>query len=302
MSGMNLKKMKQIELDLYLKNLVRKEREVLHNILETIREVDSRRMYLEMGFASLFDYLTKAVGYSNASAQRRIDAARLLSEIPDLATKIQSGELKLNQISMVQKATREVARTKHQKVTREEKALLLKNIASKTVQETQKEISCFFDLPVQEITMQKVQADESVRIELTLDKESYERLQRAQALLSNAVGDKDLVSFINYVSEKIIQQRSSVRQAPRKKSSDLVPILAKTFSLQMQKRQAHAKHSACQYKDPLSGKICGSKYFLQVDHIHSKWAGGSNESSNFQILCAAHNRFKYRKEAGVKIV
>lgn len=299
---MMLKKMNQTELDLYLKNLVRKERELLHSILETIREVDSRRMYLEMGFGSLFDYLTQAVGYSNASAQRRIDGARLLSEIPDLGTKIQSGELKLNQISMVQKAARDVARTKHQKVTSEEKALLLESISSKTVQETQKEIACFFDLPVQEFTTQKVQADESVRIELTLNKEAYEKLQKAQALLSNAVGDRDLVSFLNYVSEKIIQQRSSVKNTTRRTSSNSAPILAKTFSLPMRKREVYAKHSCCQYKDPSTGKICGSNHFLQVDHIHSKWAGGSDESNNLQILCASHNRLKYRKEVGIKMI
>lgn len=144
--------MNRTELDVYLKGLVKKERELLHNILETIREVDCRRMYLEMGYSSLFDYLTQAVGYSNASAQRRIDAARLLAEIPQLGEKIQSGELKLNQISMVQKAARDVAKVKHQKVTKEEKVLLLESITNQTVQQTQKEIASFFDIPVEHYT------------------------------------------------------------------------------------------------------------------------------------------------------
>ena len=192
---MSLKTLNRTELDLYLKSLVKRERVILHSILETIREIDSRRMYLEMGFSSLFDYLTIAVGYSNASAQRRIDAARLLAEIPQLGEKIQSGELKLNQISMVQKAARDVAKLKHQKVTSTEKAILLDTIASQTVQQTQKEIASFFDIPVAQFTTQKVQADESVRIELTLPKEVYEKLQRAQALLSSAVPTKDVVSI-----------------------------------------------------------------------------------------------------------
>src|SRR5690606_7408230 len=69
----------------------------------------------------------------------------------------------------------------------------------------------FFDLPVEQITTQKVQADDSVRIELTLSKEVYEKLQRAQDLISSAVPNRDLVHFVEYVSEKIIQQRASVR-------------------------------------------------------------------------------------------
>ena len=309
---MSLKTLNRTDLDLYLKNLVKKEREVLHSILETIREIDSRRMYLEMGFSSLFDYLTIAVGYSNASAQRRIDAARLLAEIPQLGEKIQSGELKLNQISMVQKAARDVAKLKHQKVTSTEKAILLDTIASQTVQQTQKEIASFFDIPVAQFTTQKVQADESVRIELTLPKEVYEKLQRAQALLSSAVPTKDVVSFIEYVSDKIIKQRASADERINQKKETKpfskkvararVAIPAKTFSLPMWKRQAHTKQSCCQYKDPVTGKICGSQRFLQVDHKTSRWANGSNSTDNLQILCAGHNGLKYRLEAGITYV
>lgn len=297
----NLKKMNRLELDLYLKGLAKKERELLYSILETIREIDSRRMYLEMGYSCLFDYLTQAVGYSNASAQRRIDAARLLREIPQMGVKIQNGELKLNQISMVQKAARDVAKLKHKKVTSEEKVVLLENISSQTVQQAQKEIASFFDIPVEQFTKQKVQADESVRIELTLSKEAYEKLQRAQNLVSGAVADKDVASFIEYISDKIIQQRASsagetnVEPQPRNR----VKVPAKTFSLPMWKRQTHAKQECCQYKDPITGKVCGSERFLQVDHKRSRWANGGNEAENLQILCAGHNRLKYRKEAGI---
>lgn len=45
--------------------------------------------------------------------------------------------------------------------------------------------------------------------------------------------------------------------------------------------------------------VCGSKFQLQVDHIRPRWAGGGNEVANLQILCAVHNREKYRQEAGV---
>lgn len=108
---MDLKKLNESELDQRIKTLSQKERELLHEILLTIKEIDSRKTYLELGFGSLFDYLVQGVGYSEGSAQRRIDAARLLREIPEIADQIQSGELKLNQISMIQKAAREIYKT-----------------------------------------------------------------------------------------------------------------------------------------------------------------------------------------------
>lgn len=341
---MSLKKMNRTELDLYLKDLAKKERELLHSTLETIREIDSRRMYLEMGYSSLFDYLTQAVGYSNASAQRRIDAARLLAEIPQLGAKLQSGELKLNQISMVQKAARDVAKSRHQKVTSEVKIALLDAISRQTVQQTQKEIASFFDIPVETFTRQTVQADESVRVEITLSKESFEKLQRAQALISGAVPDKDVARFIEYVSEKIIQKKTSVKnvtskqkmkssakERPRivnskqnclslsgqkgqnqkeqmetatnqKSSEKRRTFLSNAFSLPMWKRQAHSKQTCCQFKDPITGKVCGSNRFLQVDHKRPRWANGTNEPENLQILCVGHNALKYRKESGITYV
>jgi hypothetical protein len=55
----------------------------------------------------------------------------------------------------------------------------------------------------------------------------------------------------------------------------------------------------CQFKDPITQKICGSKWFLQVDHKQSRWANGGSEPKNAQILCGAHNRMKYANEANI---
>jgi len=58
------------------------------------------------------------------------------------------------------------------------------------------------------------------------------------------------------------------------------------------------RDKCCQFKDPKTGKICGDTRFPQVDHIQSIWAGGTNDPLNLQQLCAKHNQYKYRKEAG----
>lgn len=90
---MNLKSLNRIELDLRIKTLAAQERELLHEIILTIKEIDQRRMYLDLGYPSLFAYLVESVGYSAGSAQRRIDAARLLKEVPELGERIQAGKI-----------------------------------------------------------------------------------------------------------------------------------------------------------------------------------------------------------------
>ena len=309
---LDLKNFTQSELDQRIKNLAQKERDLLHEVLLTIKEIDARKTYLELGFGSLFDYLVCGVGYSEGSAQRRIDAARLLKEIPQIAEKIQSGEIKLNQISLVQKAAREVFKTQSVRVTSDDKMELLNSLASKSHFESQKEVASFFDLPVIESSKQKVQADDSVRIELTLSKEAFGKLKQAQELLSHAVPHQEIAMFLEHVCDKIIKQKT----APKPNSkiiltakpaanrrvglSAMAPAANVAVSLSSTlKKKVLSTQACCQYKSPLTGKVCGNKWLPQVDHKHSRWAQGQNEFCNLQRLCAQHNNLKYKMEAGI---
>lgn len=319
---MNLKMLNQTELDQRIKSLAQKERDLLYEVLLTIKEIDCRRTYLELGFGSLFDYLVQGVGYSEGSAQRRIDAARLLKEIPDIAVKIQSGEIKLNQISMLQKASREVFKTQSKKVSAQEKIEILASLCHKNHTQSQQQVTEFFDLPVIEATKQTVQADASVRFELTLSKEAFAKIKRAQELLSHTVSNADLGQFFEFLADKVIAQKtgskSSAKNADpvttkatcRQSSNTSIvaePKLTATVaakeanrpSLKI-KRLLHGEQKCCQYIDPKTGRQCNSSWKLQIDHKHSQWAGGDHSFQNLQILCAGHNKMKYRKETAIK--
>jgi hypothetical protein len=42
------------------------------------------------------------------------------------------------------------------------------------------------------------------------------------------------------------------------------------------------------HADP-SGKRCGSRYFLEIDHIQAVALDGGNEPDNLRLLCRSHN-------------
>ncbi len=328
-----LRYLKNSELDLRIKSLAQQERELLIQVLHVIREIDNRRLYLELSYSSLFAYLTESVGYSAASAQRRIDAARLLNEIPSLSEKIESGEIHLTQASVIQKAAREIKRTRQMLVSTEDKLDLLSSLSGKNQRETEIQVAQYFDMPLIQKSIERAQADESVRLEITLSKGQYEKLKQAQALLSHSVPSNHLADFIEYVSGRVIKQKTGVnndlkqsRHLVRKidknpdsllsaesaKSSSLHSV-AEPTSLHIKhntettkgfplgiKKKILARHSSCQYRDQKSDKLCGSTWFLQIDHKHSRWAGGNNEVKNATVLCSRHNNLKYRKEVQIK--
>jgi hypothetical protein len=46
----------------------------------------------------------------------------------------------------------------------------------------------------------------------------------------------------------------------------------------------------CQFVDFETGKRCGSRYFLEIDHYIKPVAlGGSNDPENLRLLCCGHN-------------
>src|SRR5690606_1326090 len=66
------------------------------------------------------------------------------------------------------------------------------------------------------------------------------------------------------------------------------------------KRAVYQRDKCCQWRNPRTGRVCGSKFQLQIDHIRPIWAEGENNPENLQLLCATHNRMKYKIEAGMK--
>ena len=76
-----------------LKALVSKEQKCSHEIVLHLAEVDRRKLFADLGFSSLFDYCTRGLGYSNASAQRRICAARAVKAVPEVYDCLAEGKV-----------------------------------------------------------------------------------------------------------------------------------------------------------------------------------------------------------------
>ena len=84
------------------KRLAANQRSLEVHILDHLDEIDRRGLALRRGFSSLFDYAVRELGYTDAAAQRRIQAMRLCRRHEWVRAKLQSGELNLTSAAQLE--------------------------------------------------------------------------------------------------------------------------------------------------------------------------------------------------------
>lgn len=272
-------------------HLVKSERKITHHILKCIAEIDKRRLYLKFAFSSLFDFLNKKYGYSPAAAMRRIDGARLLREIPELAEKIETGKVNLTQAASIQAASRTSYKENLIRVDTETKKELLHKIENSNQSETQSLLAKELDLSHSSFEKHRVHRDQSVTLNLNFSKDDITLMEKAKDLNTHSVPSGKWTDYFTYVSQKELKHLNGRSNASGG---------GKALSVNERKRII-SESQGCAFVDPVMGKRCGSFYQLQVDHIQPRWAGGGDEVANLQVLCGAHNRYKYQKEAQIRV-
>ncbi|HEX4924457.1 MAG TPA: DUF222 domain-containing protein [Bdellovibrionales bacterium] len=310
-----------------LKMRVQTERRVTAEIVAYIQEIDRRRIYLRHGVTSLFAFLTEVIGYSRAAAQRRIEAARLSNDVPEIQEALKSGELNLSQVSVVAQAVKQKEKAGAGAVSPVEKQELIKKIKGQSVEKCEVIVSQALDLSPKTHDTCRYQKDESLRAEMTFTKSELAEIERAKSLLSHQLGNPELSELFVFLVRDLLKRKDPLREKPTPESgsatrqSALARIrtfraatrerftkeLGKVHTIKSNKRvymrvgdarALHARDKSCRWRDPRTGHICNSTFRLQRDHIVPLWAGGTNELENFQLLCAAHNRLKYEMENG----
>jgi hypothetical protein len=284
-----------------LNKLVRTERKITHLVLECIAEIDRRHLYLEKAYSSLYDYLINEFGYSPSAAIRRIESARLLREIPEMAKKIEAGSLNLSQLSKVQQAIRTVQKSESRKMDTQEKREILEKIENTNQETTERILAQELNLPVQILDKVKINGDESVTLTMTFNKEQMELLNKVQDMIAHTVTEKKWPEVMTYLAQKELDRRTKIRRVSEKflsKDTKMPPFKRLPIRPSLRKSILN-REACCEFRDAQSGKLCGSTRFLQIDHVQPVWAGGGNESENLRTLCSQHNRYKYRREVGL---
>lgn len=311
-----------------VKALVRREKEIIVEVIEYLKEIEVRKLHLARGYSSMFTFSVEFLGYSEAEAHIRIQAARLTQVLPEVSEKIQSGELSLSVAAATQSHFRkENIRRKEQgqpflNVKEKREALELvtgssrreaeQNLNIHFAQTSAKTLSFVVSPEVEEkinklmdlMAHKNFDRDLGKMVELLVDAEleRYERKHgtvqiKLQAEVPNQDLPKDGYLVKAQSGESLFQQSESAvetKTTPKKPSG---------WRSQARHRNRYIPRNAktlvwtkykgqCTYQDPLTGKKCCSKHGIQIDHKLALAKGGRHQAENLTLLCAGHNSWK----------
>jgi hypothetical protein len=97
----SLKRLSDKELIGRLRQLVRKEQDLTLSILPHLAEVEGRKLYLEKAYSTLSEYCICELGYGESSAWRRVRAARVIQEIPEVYNLIKQDRLSFSAVLQI---------------------------------------------------------------------------------------------------------------------------------------------------------------------------------------------------------
>lgn len=257
---MKLNHLTDSQLSRDISHLIAREREILHEILHHLIEIERRKLFSESQCGSLYEYCIKILNYSEGEASRRISACRLLKDIPIISSDIISGELNLTKLNLAKKYFDE------NKISNNEtKCEILSRLKGKTTRQSE------------QILWQLQHGNVQRKVQLTLLEETVEKLQEVKNLKAHSF--KNFDSLLQAMSIEVLKIWN-----PLKKNENKIQTSSKNRYI------PRSLKSELWKRDQGKCSICSSKYALQIDHITPYAIGGPTSVDNLRLLCRNCNQ------------
>ncbi len=284
--------MTNLELEQRIHVLIKSERKITSEIVTLIREADFRRLYLERGHQTLFDWFQKTYSYSHSSAYRRIQASRVQKDVPEVAAKIESGEVSLATLSQLDSAFRNSERH-GKRIPVKQKRSVFTQVKDLSANETQKVLAeTFPDSVVHKESLRHVGHEDS-RLTFVISNEDRAALERVKDLISHSHPNATWADVVGYALRFVVKAKDKTSTRP---AAATAAHGAKSKAAI--RREVRAR--GCEFQDPVTKRVCRSRYRVEVDHIIPRAKGGGDELENLRCLCRNHNLLMAERHFGKK--
>ncbi len=265
-------------------------------MIELTQEADFTKFYLELGYSSLFEYLSLGQGISAATVSNLIAVARKSVQIPDMKEAIASGEVGLAKLRKVSSV-----------ITSENKSEWIEKSKKLTCRELEKEVAKVSTYKPRRDFWQRINAD---YFRLSIDTtESFKALaERAQNVFcKKSQTNKTLTEVFEWALNEALTKHDPVMKAERAKAKMKSVTVKQSVTQDAgstdKKRKSIPQHvlnqvvlrdeGRCIFQK--NGRRCGHRRYLDIHHIKPVKDGGQNTVENLTTLCEMHHIYLHHR-------
>lgn len=267
------------------KELTQRERSLSLEVLQRLREVEVRKLYLKIGYPSLYEYVVKELKYSEGAAYRRIQAMRLMKELPEMEEKVAKGSLSLTTAAQIQSFFRSKQAPKSEILS------MLNAVEGKSTREVQKALVAKYP---EYSLLERVRFLSSNKVELTLviEEELRQRLEHLKSVRAHKSASMSYQQLLQELAKLGIKEWDPSSWTFRAQRTATSAPKSHRINDRIRSIVWKRDQASCAYVDPNTKRRCGSRHLLQIDHIKPLALGGDSNLSNLRLLCAGHNQWR----------
>jgi 5-methylcytosine-specific restriction endonuclease McrA len=307
-----------------VRRAVEDERHATANLIALLAEVDARRLYLAEGFSSLFTYCTQALHLSEHAAYNRIESARAARRFPAILDLIDAGAVTLTTIRLLAphltaENSRELLERARHKSKREVELLIATVDPKPDAPTVVRKLSALrLPKPPAMLALQdeavttsgsvahtrahataplrtaevKPLAPERYKIQVTVSRETYAKLRRAQDLLRHVVPNGDAAAIVERALDLLVAEleRTKLCVTNRPRSARSAASTSRHIPANVKRMVWQRDAGRCAFTGA-QGR-CSETGFLEYHHIVPFASGGEMSVSNVELRCRNHNQYE----------
>jgi hypothetical protein len=313
--------------------IVSRDRRITAELLAHLAEIDTRRLYLALGYPSMHAYCVGELRFSDDAAYKRIQAARAARRFPRLFAAVEDGRLHLTAVRLLaphltaDNVDELIAAATHKRNVDIETFLARRfPSAEPLLPPTRVKVLAApapprparpsaISLPLLEPPAElapgqaddfpqesKTEPEERFLLQVTMTKSTHDKLRHAQALLSHAVPSGDIAAVLDRALDALIERCEKRKFARTARPRTARPSPRRRTIPASVRREVWARDEGrCTFVGAF-GHRCATRRQLEFDHVEPVARGGKATVHGMRLRCRAHNQLEAERRFGVEFM
>ncbi|MFZ4405670.1 MAG: hypothetical protein ACOYOK_16380 [Pseudobdellovibrionaceae bacterium] len=206
--------------------LVHQERQITGQVIANLQIIADQKLYLKMAYGSLFDYCTQYLKYSESCAYRRIAAAKVIKEMPQIIEPLNSGALSLTNLTQAQ-----VLFKQKPTLSTENKQQILQSLENKSKKQAEQILRQHLPDPKVTADQERFIDADHLELKIQIRHSTHQKLQRLRQLRSHKNPQMSYDELLSDMADLLLKKMDPLMKADPEVKKNIQDAVIKKDSM-----------------------------------------------------------------------